>query len=313
MGRLSRRVRAAAALGAAGLVMLAASVDYTVSKGDTLSEIAAEHGVTVEDLVDANDLSNPNLIYIGQTLIIPDPKPEPIYHVVQPGETLIKIAKLYNATAEQIAEINGFPNPNLIYPGNRLLIEGEPPPAFEPEVSEGSTTHTVKRGDWLGKIARQHGTTVQALVDANGLSNPNLIYIGQVLQIPGSGWVCPVPGATFINDWGFPRNGGRFHEGNDLYAALGTPVLAPVSGVVEQVDGSRGGLQFWLEGDDGVLYIGTHLSEFGKQGRVSAGDMMGRVGASGNARGSSPHLHFEVHPEYNMPTNPYPILSEACG
>ena len=302
---LLRRVRAAVALGAAALLVLAASIDYT--------EIADEFGVSVQDLVEANDLSNPNLIYIGQTLVIPDPKGEPIYHVVQPGETLSQIAKMYDKTAQQIADLNGFPNPNLIYPGNRLLIEGEEPVAFDPDVKESASSYTVQRGDTLGKIASRHGTSVQALVNANGLSNPNLIHIGQVLQIPGSGWICPVPGGTFINDWGFPRNGGRFHEGNDIYAELGTPVLAPVSGVVERVDGSRGGLQFWLEGDDGVLYIGTHLSEFGKQGRVSVGDVVGKIGTSGNARGTSPHLHFEVHPEYNKPTNPYPILAEACG
>lgn len=307
-----RRLRATAALGAVAVMVLSVSSDYTVKPGDTLAKIAKKHRVSVQELADANEIPNPNLILIGQTLLIPQPKGDPVYHVVQPGETLVRIAKMYDTTVTRLAAVNGFPNPNLIYPGNRLLIGGEKP-TFQPEVADHPSNYTVKRGDNLSKIASAFGTTVSAIAGANGLENANLIYIGQRLSIPTSGWLCPLPGASFINDWGFPRNGGRFHEGNDLYAEEGTPVLAPVAGIVEQVEGTRGGLQFWLEGNDGVLYIGTHLSALGKGGKVRAGDVVGYVGTTGNARGTAPHTHFEIHPEYQKPVNPYPVLSKACG
>jgi murein DD-endopeptidase MepM/ murein hydrolase activator NlpD len=309
---LSRRLRVAAALGVMALVLAVASTDYTVKPGDTLSKIARENGVTVAALVEANVLSNPNLIFVGQTLVIPLAGGGAAYHIVQPGETLSEIARLYDTTAQRVADLNGFPDPNLIYPGSRLLIAGEPQ-EFQPEVDQSAGVYIVRKGDTLGRIAAAHGTTVTALTEANGIRDPNLIRIGQNLRVPASGWICPVPGSSFINDWGFPRSGGRFHEGNDLYAPANTPVLAPVSGEVEPVEGSRGGIQFWLEGDDGVLYIGTHMSAFGAAGRVFAGDVVGYVGDSGNAKGSSPHLHFEIHPEYNKPVNPYATLVKACG
>src|SRR3546814_10620424 len=79
-----------------------------------------------------------------------------------------------------------------------------------------------------------------------------------------------------MNDWGFPRSGGRFHEGNDLFAPRGTPFVAVVSGTVVQTTGRIGGKQVKLAGDDGVSYYGTHLDGFGASGRVNAGDVIGR-------------------------------------
>jgi murein DD-endopeptidase MepM/ murein hydrolase activator NlpD len=150
--------------------------------------------------------------------------------------------------------------------------------------------------------------TVARLADLNSLSNPQLIFVGQKLKVPSSGWVCPLRGPHYINDWGFPRSGGRFHEGNDLFAAHGASVQAPVAGVVEYAQGSIGGLQFRLVGDDGNNYFGSHLSAAGKEGRVAAGDVIGKVGNSGNAAGTSPHLHFEIHPRRGAAANPYPTL-----
>jgi len=118
-----------------------------------------------------------------------------------------------------------------------------------------------------------------------------------------------VPGARFINDWGYPRSGGRFHEGNDLFADRGTPVYAPISGVVTQLIGSIGGLQFTLVGDDGHTYYGTHLDSFGEDGWVLAGSLLGTVGDTGNARGSKPHLHFEIYPDGAEPVNRIPPWS----
>ena len=187
-----------------------------------------------------------------------------------------------------------------------------PAEAYSPE-GVGTADYIVKSGDRLGDIAHAHGTTISELVRINGLANADLIRPGQVLRIPVAGWLCPVPQARFINDWGYPRSGGRFHAGNDLFADRGTPIYAPVSGVVTQVIGSIGGLQFTLEGDDGHIYFGTHMDSFGEEGRIGAGALLGTVGDSGNARGSTPHLHFEIYPNGVEPVNPYPTLLAACG
>ena len=132
-------------------------------------------------------------------------------------------------------------------------------------------------------------------------------------MVDSAGWLCPIQTATFFNDWGFPRTGGRFHEGNDMFAARGTPILAPVSGTLRQIVGTIGGYQFNLDGDDGNLYIGSHMDSFAKDGYVQAGDTIGYVGDSGNAKGSRPHMHFEIHAEGKTPVNPYPALAGACG
>ena len=202
--------------------------------------------------------------------------------------------------------VNGITNPSLIFVGTTLRIDGPAATVVGDQTTEA--THTVAKGETLASIARRYGTTVSALADTNGISNPNLIRIGQVLTVPGAGWVCPVPGARYFNDWGFPRSGGRTHEGNDLFAPWDTPVLAPVPGRVEQIVGTIGGKQFRLHGDDGVVYIGSHMDEFGADGRVSAGTILGYVGDSGNARGSEPHLHFEIHPDGGPAVNPFPTL-----
>ncbi|HEX6220708.1 MAG TPA: M23 family metallopeptidase, partial [Acidimicrobiia bacterium] len=126
--------------------------------------------------------------------------------------------------------------------------------------------------------------------------------------------VCPVDGASFMNDWGFPRGGGtRYHEGNDLFVSRGAPVRAPVSGTLTQKTGAVGGLQFSLDGSDGIRYIGTHMDQFGKEGKVNAGDIVGYVGNTGNAVGTRPHLHFGMYHQ-GTPINPYPsLIAHGCN
>jgi murein DD-endopeptidase MepM/ murein hydrolase activator NlpD len=128
----------------------------------------------------------------------------------------------------------------------------------------------------------------------------------------GGGIVCPVAGAVTISDtWGAARSGGRAHQGTDMMAASGTPTVAPVGGTVEHRGSSLGGLSWYVHGDDGNTYFGTHLSGYANQGAgwVAAGTVIGYVGASGNA--GTPHLHFEIHPGGGSPQNPYPVVAAA--
>ena len=105
--------------------------EYTVQKGDTLSGIANKFGVTVNQIVAINpQITNPNVIYVGQIIKIPVPsvtstsavKEEKVYHTVQCGETLSGIAKKYGTTYIKIAALNRIANPNKIYAGQRLRV-----------------------------------------------------------------------------------------------------------------------------------------------------------------------------------------------
>jgi murein DD-endopeptidase MepM/ murein hydrolase activator NlpD len=117
---------------------------------------------------------------------------------------------------------------------------------------------------------------------------------------------------AFSNDYGASRGGGSSHQGNDILAAKGTPVVANVGGVVTQRTGAVSGLAYFLAGDDGNRYFGAHLDSFGASGRVSAGTVIGTVGNTGDAVGGPPHLHFEMHPGGSGYINPYSTLTKYC-
>jgi murein DD-endopeptidase MepM/ murein hydrolase activator NlpD len=130
----------------------------------------------------------------------------------------------------------------------------------------------------------------------------------------GPGYVFPVFGEVgFSDDYGAPRAGTGWHHGNDLYAATGTPVLAVADGTLSRVGINRlGGNRLWLTDDAGNEFYYAHLSAYAPaavQGaRVSAGQVIGFVGNTGQAITTPPHLHFEVHPAGGDSVNPYPYL-----
>lgn len=298
-----------------------AATSYRVRRGDTLGSIATKAGTTIAALVERNGLSNPNLIRVGQVLDLPGGAPAAAapaggaqHHVVQAGDTISRLAARYGITQQQLIDANGLTG-GRIYVGQRLRLV---PVAIPPAAPAGSTTHRVARGETLASIAQRYGTTIRTIQTANGITDPNLVLVGQELTIPavagGSAALrCPVDGSVrYMNDWGFPRSGGRFHEGNDLFAARGTPTVAVVAGTALQKVGPIGGRQVKLLGDDGTTYYYTHLDRFGVAGRVSAGTVIGYVGSSGNAAGTSPHLHFELHPGDGAAVNPFPSISPVC-
>jgi len=112
--------------------------------------------------------------------IPPTPPPGyPLYHLVQWGENLTQIARRYGTTVWAIAQANGIWNVNYIRAGQLLLI-----PVSGPTPGPWPRIYIVQPGDTLSAIAWRFGTTVWAIAQANGIWNPNLIYIGQTLYIP---------------------------------------------------------------------------------------------------------------------------------
>lgn len=132
---------------------------------------------------------------------------------------------------------------------------------------------------------------------------------------PTASITCPIRGAlSFTDDWGSPRAVGGGHVGNDLFAARGTPVVAPVSGSVSMRQGRLQGNGVFLSGSDGNSYWMFHLDRYeGGSRSVARGEVVGYVGNTGNAAGGATHVHFEFHPGHGGPVDPYSILRAACG
>jgi LysM repeat protein len=329
-------IPAAAATGAAPAP---ATVVHVVAPGETLGRIARRYGTTARAIADANGIRNINLVVIGSRLTIPaggggggagGAAAPTATHTVARNETVGGIARRYGVTAGAIVAANGLANANRIFIGDVLTI---PAPtagsggslgtsAYGVIGSDGRTgvagTHVVQSGQTLRGIAQHFGVAPEALAAANGVVPPFGLYANARLflsapnRLPNDIAACPVAGATYVNDWGFPRSGGRAHEGTDLFAPRGTPIVAPVGGVVSHATGVVGGNQFRLRGDDGTTYVGSHMDGFGASGRVGAGTVIGYVGDSGNARGGRTHLHFEIHPDDGPAMNPYPVVRAAC-
>lgn len=154
-------------------------VRYTVKRGDTLWGIAKKFGVTVSAVVNANNIRNPNLIYVGEVFIIPHMTSAEssgyTLYTVRRGDTLWGISRKFGTSINSIVALNGIKNPNLIYAGEVFKI-----PSAR---SEQAVIYTVKRGDTLWGISRKFGTTVENLVKLNSVKNPNLIYVGEKLII----------------------------------------------------------------------------------------------------------------------------------
>src|SRR5439155_18384866 len=142
--------------------------------------------------------------------------------------------------------------------------------------------------------------------------------------------VCPVRGrGSFSDDFGAPRYSGGFHlhQGNDMFAAFGTPIVAPFDGRSVQAPNKLGGLAVIVYGAQGYVY-NAHLAAYGKLGEVKTGEVVGFVGNTGDAAGGPWHDHFEWHPaqvparahmspygvsDLEGAVDPFPYLMAACG
>ena len=162
------------------------TIIYTVKSGDTLSKIAREYGTTVNNIVSLNpSITNPNLIYPGEQFTISinnNTSSSSLVYTVVKGDTLSEIAVRYDTTVSKLVIDNNISNPNLIYPGQRLVIYKGNTTNLGNEC--GKVLYTIKRGDTLSEIAIRYDTTVNEIATLNNISNPNLIYAGNIIRVP---------------------------------------------------------------------------------------------------------------------------------
>jgi LysM repeat protein len=178
-----------------------------VQAGQTLSEIAAAHGTTVERLAALNHIADPNRIYVGQRIRVGPAggqarsharRSEPVLHRIAYGETLTGIAVRYGTTIRALVIRNQLADPSRIYAGQVLRIFGAHHPArrahggpqahgaSQPSGRPQAVIHTVRAGETLSGIAVRYRVTVDGIAAANRLVNPSFIRTGQQLRIPGA-------------------------------------------------------------------------------------------------------------------------------
>lgn len=233
--------------------------------------------------------------------------PELTRHVVARGDTLWDLALRYRTTVETIARLNRLSALSSLQVGQELVIMQ----------GASGTVHRVRGGESLWTISRRYGVNVDAIARANRLANDSLLAVGQQLIIPTRGPASPmestaprVASAGFM--WplrgritsGFGMRWGRMHQGLDIAAPHGHPVLASRDGRVSFAGrwGGYGNLVI-ISRSSGVSTYYAHLSriEVRVGQTLEAGQRIGRVGSTGNSTG--PHLHFEIR--FNgRPVNP---------
>lgn len=178
---------------------------HIVKAGETLTTIAAQYGVNFLTLVEVNGLESPDNLAAGTELLIPGVAaptsaanatgdsatttsggatantPAGVTHIVQPGETLSTIAADYGVAATDLATANNLTNPNMLRVGQKLLIPGV---TQQQVLQTRGIRHRVASGESLSQIAQTYGVTVEQIMAANGLDDPNTIVVGQELLIP---------------------------------------------------------------------------------------------------------------------------------
>ena len=153
---------------------------YIVKKGDTLNKIARKYDVSVQSIINLNNIKNPNLIYPNERLIIRgNTHQDIIYYIVKRNDTLTKIANTYKTSISSIEKLNNIKNPNLIYPGTKLEIP------VNDTIKDNSTTyiHVTKSGETLNEIAKIYNINPKTLASINKLNVNTKLKEGQLIKL----------------------------------------------------------------------------------------------------------------------------------
>lgn len=205
----------------------AAEAIHVVRPGDSLGTIAQRYQVSPEVLQKVNGIVDPNLIQIGQSLIIPQGEPvgtlAPVdagastlpgdggYHRVQAGESLSQIASQYGLSLSTLLRLNGLPDANTIWVGQKLRLTARVAPVqtSRPAIEQpADLIHVVQADETLAEIARRYGTTQEQLMVLNGLPHLNFLWPGQRLRIKAAATSAPAS----LGVAGAPADGQRWIE-----------------------------------------------------------------------------------------------------
>lgn len=310
---------------------------YVVAAGDSWFGIAARAEVEPADLLAANQASVDTILHAGQSVCLPAgaaPLCSGATYTVATGDGWFAIAGRLGVSPADLTALNGASLDAALHPGDVLCAPAGARAAADTAGAAGAPgeSYTVRSSDsWYG-IASRAEVAPGALLGVNDASVSTPLHPGQTVRLPAGAtmpsepprWleVSPVDGRCWTADtWQQGRPDGRRHNGVDLIAATGTPVQAVVDGVLVrwqwEQPGLRAGNAWYLATADGTVYFYAHMSEFadglGPGSRVRAGEVIGYVGATGNA--TFPHLHFEIRPRGGAPINPYAhvALLSGCG
>jgi LysM repeat protein len=168
----------------------------TVQPGDTLSDIADRQGISLNQLMQANGITNPDMVVAGQKLVLPGsrrataaaaPRELPTApYTVKSGETISEIADRFGTSTERLIQLNGISNPNLVVAGTRLAIPGRPSSSAAPRSTaapRNAKEHVVRSGESLSTIADSYGLPVERLVAINKIDDPDLVVSGARLKL----------------------------------------------------------------------------------------------------------------------------------
>ncbi len=150
---------------------------YTVQTGDNFESIAAHFQVSIETLLERNNLSKDEFLARGQILRVPAPEIQVLSHQVGPEDSIRSIAARYGVSVAGLMTENNIQQENHLIPGQTLYLPEGALDGFQ-------SSHVVQPGDTLNRIAQRYGLDWQTLAIVNNISNPNLIYVGQVLKAP---------------------------------------------------------------------------------------------------------------------------------
>ena len=307
------------------------TVYYTVKPGDTLWSIAQRHSVALEGIVAVNYLTNKDILSVGQKLKIPaiggeNIKTAIVEYTVAKGDTLWIIAQKYNVRMYDIINLNQLQNVNRLSVGQKLNI---PSSALAAEQSSNSNStavqdtqrkdvvHYVQKGETLWQISQQYQVSVQSIAGANRISENSRIFVGQKLVIPNArsaprsslSFVWPING-LITSHYGVRTLGGRsdYHTGIDIDGRTGASIRAAESGKVSYngyINGYGNVIIIDHQGGYSTVYAHNSANLVQKGQSVKRGDIIARLGATGNATGS--HLHFEIRVN-SKPVNPLNYL-----
>ena len=275
---------------------------YAVQAGDTIYSIARKHGVSVDAVLWANNLSDANVIKQGQKLVIPPSTGK--MHVVKEGDTVDTLAQSYSVSKTGIMTVNGIAENASLKPGQRLLIPVAVKPPADPAFAPAP----------LQAASAEEPVPIPSEAGTGSPTPPEVSAISSLLSVPGIMTPTGAPTVVVTNRkvpklaWPFPINPPKSgisqafrpgHTGIDIYAPQGTPIKAAASGTVKLAEKNPEGFNGYgwiiiLDHGDGISTWYAHCGGFAvKTGdKVKAGDTIGSVGMTGRTTG--PHLHLEL-------------------